>query len=128
MGEKVQIGNAAYTALETQWKTSLTEGGRAPQHRFLFINMSVSNTGGSTLAFPMFELKSSDGTRHRELTQNMEGVPQWLGIFRSLEPAQSSRGVIVFDVPIAAYKLVIPDNSDVEEERYAEVNLPVQLE
>ena len=128
LGEKVQVGSATYTPLSAEWRASLSEGGPAPQPRFLFVSISVTNNGGSTLAFPMFELKAADGTKHREMTQNMEGVHEWMGIFRSVEPSQTTKGVIVFDVPIAAYKLVIPDNADIENEKYAEVNIPVQLE
>src|SRR5262245_17029876 len=70
LGERVQIGPAIYNVLESEWKTALTEGGRAPQNRFLFIKISVTNSGGSTLSMPTFQLQGRDGTKYPEVTQN----------------------------------------------------------
>jgi hypothetical protein len=128
MGEKVQIGPTIYNVLESEWKPALTEGGRAPRNRFLFINLSVTNSGGTAVPVPSFELQATDGTRYQEVSQNMEGVRDWLGLLRNVQPAGTQRGVVVFDVPIAAYKLIVPDGSDISEEKYALVEIPVQLE
>jgi hypothetical protein len=128
MGERVQIGPAIYNVLEAEWKPALTEGGRAPRHRFLFLRVSITNSGGSPVHVPAFELQAANGTRYQEMSQNMEGVRDWLGILRSVQPANTDRGYVVFDAPIAAYKLIIPANSDLENEKYAIVEIPVQFE
>jgi hypothetical protein len=128
MGDRVQIGPAIYNVLESEWKAALTEGGRAPQHRFLFLRVSVTNSGGAPISAPAFELQAANGTRYQEVTQNMEGVREWLGILRTVQPANTERGYVVFDVPMAAYKLVIPADSDIENEKHALVEIPVQFE
>lgn len=128
MGEKVQVGSAIYTVLESESKPALTEGGRAPKNRFLILHLSIANTGGEAVAAPTFELEGADGTRYPEVNQHMEGVPNWLGLLRTVPPGNTERGSIVFDVPMAAYKLVIPLNSSGGDERYALVEIPVQLE
>ena len=128
MGERVQVGPVIYNVLEADWRTALTEGGRAPQNRFLFVRLSITNSGGSTANVPSFELASENGTRSQEVTENMAGVRDWLGLLRTVRPAATEQGVVVFDVPIGAYKLILPDGSDSASERYAEVEIPVQLE
>ncbi len=128
MGEKVQVGPMIYNVLESEWKPALTEGGRAPQHRFLFLKVSITNSGGSTVSAPAFELVAPSGERHQEVTQQMDGVERWLGLIRSIEPSGTEEGYVIFDAPIAAYKLVISDGADLTSDRYAQVNIPVQLE
>lgn len=128
MGEKVQIGPMTYSVLESEWKTALTEGGRAPKNRFLFLRITMTNSGGQPAAAPSFELEAADGTRYQELTQNVEGVNNWLGLLRNVPPSSSQQGAIIFDAPIAAYKLVIPESGDITQEKYALVEIPVHLE
>ena len=128
MGERVQAGKIIYTALESEWKTALTEGGRAPQHRFLFLRVSMTNSGGEPVNVPALELEGANGTRYQEVTENLQGVQNWLGLMRTVGPATTEQGVIVFDVPLAAYKLIVVDGSEVDNERYAHVEIPVQLE
>jgi hypothetical protein len=128
MGERVQIGPVIYNILEAEWKTALTEGGRAPQNRFLFIRLTMTNSGGETANVPSFELMAENGNRSQEITEQMEGVRDWLGLLRTVRPAGTEQGVVVFDVPIGAYKLIVPDRSDPATERYAQVEIPVQLE
>jgi hypothetical protein len=128
MGERVQAGKIIYNVLEAEWKTALTEAGRAPQNRFLFLRVSMTNSGGEPVNLPAFEILSDDGTRYPEITEGMEGVRNWLGLLRTVRPATTEQGVIVFDVPLAQHKLVLLDDAEVGEERYAHVEIPVQLE
>ena len=128
MGERVQAGKIIYNVLEAEWKTALTEGGRAPQHRFLFLRVSMTNSGGEQVNVPAFELESDNGTRYQEVTENLEGVRNWLGLLRTVRPATTEQGIVVFDVPLAAHKLIIVDGSEVDNERYAHIEIPVQLE
>ena len=128
MGERVQVGPVIYTILEADWKTALSEGGRAPQNRFLFVRVSITNSGGEAAAIPAFEIQAENGTRYQELTEKMEGVRNWLGILRNIPAGATEQGVVVFDVPLGAHKLVLLEGSDVASERYAHVEIPVQLE
>jgi hypothetical protein len=128
MGERVQAGKIIYNVLEAEWKTALTEGGRAPQNRFLLLRISMTNSGGEPVNVPAFELLAEDGTKYPELTEGLDGVRNWLGLLRTVRPATTEQGVIVFDVPLASHKLILLDDSEVEKERYAHVEIPVQLE
>jgi hypothetical protein len=129
MGERVQAPPLVYNVLEADWKPALTEGGKAPKHRFLFIRLSATNSGGQTVAIPPFQLESTDGkTTYQEVTEGMEGVANWLGMLRSVDPAQTDQGYIVFDAPMAAYRLLMYDGRDVDTEKYAIVEIPVMLE
>jgi len=131
MGEKIQIpGGLVYTVLEAQWKPSLTEsgGGRPPKDRYLFVRVSVTNSGGSMQGIPPFQIKNTSKQNFMELTENMEDVSQYLGVMRMVQPAQTEQGYVVFDAPIAAYKLHISDGGEPGSEKFAVVDLPVMLE
>jgi hypothetical protein len=128
MGERVQAGKIIYNVLEAEWKAALTEGGRAPQHRFLFLRVSITNSGGQPVSVPAFELLGTNDTNYQEVTENMAGVRNWLGLLRTVAPATTEEGTVVFDAPLAAYKLVLRDGSEVDNERYAHVEVPVALE
>lgn len=129
MGERVQAPPFIYNVLEAQWKTELTEGGRAPKHRFLFIRVNATNSGGQSATLPPFQLESQDGSAtYQEVMENMDGVPDWLGMIRTVAPGQTERGYAVFDVPMAAYRLLVYDGKDVAEEKYAIVEIPVSLD
>ena len=128
MGERVQAGKIIYNVLEAEWKTALTEGGRAPQNRYLFLRVSMTNSGGEPVNVPAFELVADNGTRYQEVTENMDGVRNWLGLLRTVRPATTEQGVVVFDAPLGAHHLVLVDGSEVDSERYAHVEIPVALE
>ncbi len=129
MGERASVGKLIYTANETEWKTSLGEGATAkvPQHRFLLIKISVTNGAPSPVAVPLLSLYDANGKQFRELDE-VEGVPQWLGALRMLGPVETKEGIIVFDVPPAAYKLQITDAGDLESEILAYIDIPLRME
>lgn len=128
MGERVQVGKIIYNVLEADWRTALTEGGRAPQNRFLVVRVSMTNSGGEEVSVPAFELQADDGTKYQEVTDKVGDLRDWLGLLRTVSPATTEQGVVVFDVPLAAYQLVLVDGSEIDSERYAHVRIPVQLE
>ena len=68
MGERVQAGKIIFNVLEADWRTALTEGGRAPQNRFLLLRVSMTNSGGEEVSVPAFELQAQDGTKYQEVT------------------------------------------------------------
>jgi hypothetical protein len=128
MGERVQAGPIIYTVLQAEWKTQLDGNGRAPKNRFLFLRVSITNSGGSKVSAPAFTLRAADGKTYEEVTEGLEGVNNWLNIFRTVEPAQTETGYVIFDAPMAAYKLVMSDAGEIGQEKYAYVDIPVELE
>lgn len=128
MGERVEAGSLVYTVVDAQWPHELAEGAKAPQHRYLRIRVSVTNSGGNAMEIPPFELEDAEGTRIQEVTDGLGSLEGRLGMLRSVQPAQTEQGLIVFDAPMQAYKLVLSDGGDLEKERHALVDIPVNLE
>lgn len=129
MGEKVALGPLTYTVIQTSWKNQLGEGFkvRTPQHRFLLVNIAVTNGGGKEVALPLFKLEDDHGMFITEL-DNTEGVPDSIGILRSVTPAQTLQGSLLFDVPLSAYKLQLTDGGEPGTEKIASVAIPLVLD
>lgn len=127
MGERVQIGSIVYQILEADWRSELGEGGRNPRDRYLFLKVSIVNGSGSTVSVPGFTLEGG-GKTYGEVTEQMEKVSDWLGLFRNIAASQTQQGWVVFDAPMAAYKLVVTDGGDIASEKFAHVDIPVHLE
>ena len=96
------------------------------QNRFLVISISATNGGGSQVSVPMLELESPDGKIYKEL-ENGEGVDNWFGILRTMEPAQTLQGRILFDVPLSSYRLKLSDGDSVSG-HFAYVQIPLQID
>ncbi len=130
MGERVQIGSMVYTVLEAQYRPALNDSGtgKPPKNRYLFVRLSATNSGGDLAGAPPFTLLAADGTQHQEVTEGLEEVTGHLGKMRMIQPAQTEQGYVIFDVPMAAYKLLISDGGDPGSEKFAQVDLPVTLE
>lgn len=126
MGEVVRAGAVAYTAIETEWRTDLGEGldQKLPKHRFLLIRMTIENTGNTEVALPLMQLEDEQGHTYME-EYDLKGVPDSLGLLRILAPAMKLSGVVVFDVPSAAYRLRVSDGGTLEEERAAIIEVPL---
>jgi hypothetical protein len=127
MGEKVQAGPLVYTVLEAEWKPEL-ESGRTPSHRFIFIKVSIANGSDSQATAPGFTLEGPGNKVYTEITEGLEGVSDWLGLFRTIQPAQTEQGYVIFDAPVGAYKLIMSDGGDVDNEKFAHVQIPAELE
>ncbi|MBM3747581.1 MAG: DUF4352 domain-containing protein [Acidobacteria bacterium] len=128
MGEAVTAGPLIYTIAETQWRTQLGEGAtaRVPQHRFLLIRLSVTNSGASSSAVPAMALVDGQGQDHLELTDG-QGVQEWLGYLRTVNPAETDRGWVVFDVPMAAYRLRVSEDAEPGPGRTALIEIPLRV-
>lgn len=126
MGEKVQIGSMVYQVLESEWRNELGSGGRSPRQRYLFLRLSATNGGSGTEGLSTLTLEGN-GQTYSEVTEDMDKVDNWFGLLRNVGATQTEQGWIVFDVPIAAYKLVITQG-ELGDEKYAHVDIPVQLE
>ncbi|MEP7355219.1 MAG: DUF4352 domain-containing protein [Acidobacteriota bacterium] len=129
MGERVVNGPLTYVIVDSRWKTQLGEGldVRSPQERYLIINISVTNGGASELSLPSLALEGFDGKTYKELTDG-KGVPNWIGLLRSVAPAATLQGAIVFDVPLKSFRLPLPNGGDIGEEKFALVDIPLRID
>ena len=129
MGEKVPNGPLTYTVVESSWRTELGQGFkiRTPQNRFLMITLSATNGGGNDVTLPLFSMEDGNGKTYTEM-ENGEGVENWFGFLRSLAPAQTRQGRLVFDVPLASYRLKLPNGGEAGEEVYVTVQIPLRLD
>jgi hypothetical protein len=129
MGERVENGPFTYVVVESTWKSELGEGFqvRAPKNRFLILTISVTNGGGSDASVPMLAAEGSNGQVYQELSDG-SGVTNWLGILRIVKPAETLQGRIVFDAPLGAYRLRLPDGGESGYEKYSWVKVPLNLD
>jgi len=129
MGEKVSLGTLTYNVVEATWATQLGEGFkvRTPQKRFLIVNISVTNGGGKEVALPLLSLEDTQGQLISE-SENSEGVPGGMGILRIVNPAQTLQGGMLFDVPLASYKLRLTDGGEPGSEKFAFVEIPLRMQ
>lgn len=112
MGDKVQVGPLIYNVFETKWLPQIGDGPEAkmPAHRFLILRLTVVNGGAETLSVPPFQLADAAGQIHQESMEGL-GVSRWLGIARTVKPADTLDGSVVFDVEPKTYKLRLDDGS-----------------
>lgn len=129
MGEKVPNPPLTYTVVESAWRTQLGEGFkvRSPRQRFLVLTVSVTNGGGRDVSLPLFSLQDKTGKTHPEL-EDGEGVDNWLGILRSVAPAQTLQGRLLFDVPLGSYSLQLTDGGEPGTERFVKVRIPLRMD
>jgi hypothetical protein len=90
------------------------------------VRLSVTNSGVSDSAVPAMSLVDAQGQAYPELTDG-HGVAEWLGLLRTVKPAQTERGRVLFDVPTGAYRLRVANDADPEEQKAAHIDLPLQL-
>ena len=100
---------------------------RIPQQRFLLITISATNGGGKDVSVPLLTLENQNGDTFRELDDG-EGVDSWFGFLRTISPAQTQQGRIVFDVPLTSYKLRLTDGGDPATEKYAWVDIDLHMD
>jgi Domain of unknown function (DUF4352) len=129
MGEKVPIGPLTYTVVDSSWKTQLGDvlKQRLPEQRFLLLEISVTNGGGSEHSVPFLQIENTNGQTYME-SQNGDGVDNWLGVLRTLAPGETQQGQILFDVPLTSYRLRVPDGNGPDLEKYAWIAIPLRLE
>jgi hypothetical protein len=127
MGERVQAGSLVYQVLESDWRSELGSAGRTPKNRYMFVKLSITNTSSNTISVPTLMIEGA-GQTYPEVTEDMDKVDNWLGLLRNIGPSQTEQGWIVFDAPMAAYKLVVTDAGEIGHEKSAHVEIPVQLE
>jgi hypothetical protein len=129
MGERVSIGPLTYVVVESAWRTQLGElfQIRVPQQRFFMITLSVTNGGGSDVSIPLLNLEGPNGQLYQEL-EDGTGVSNWFGLFRTITPAQTQQGRILFDVPLTSFRLRVPDANDAGYEKFVSVEIPLRID
>jgi hypothetical protein len=129
MGEKTPNPPLTYTVVESTWRTQLGEGFkiRSPQQRFFLITLSVTNGGGRDVSLPLFALEDANGKTYQEL-ENTEGVENALGILRTVSPAQTLQGRLLFDVPLGSYRIKLTDGGAPGSEKFVTVQIPLRMD
>ena len=129
MGERVTNGPVVYNVVQTVWRAQLGDlfTSRAPQNRFLLITLSATNGGGKEVALPFFTLDAPNGKEYTEL-QSGDGVENWFGLLRTLDPAETRQGNLVFDVPLTSYRLRLSDGGEPGTEKNVWVQIPLRLD
>ena len=127
MGERVTVGPLTYNVVESSWRSQLGNEFklRTPEQRFLMITISVTNGGGHEISVPLLTLENGNGQTYLE-SDNGEGVDSWFGILRTLAPAQTQQGRILFDVPLSSYGLRLSDGGSAGTEKYAWIQIPLR--
>jgi len=129
VGEKVVSGPLSYNVIDASWKAQLGESFkvRLPEQRFLVITLSITNGSGHDISIPFLQIEDEKGNTREEL-QNGEGVDNWLGMLRTVSPAQTIEGKILFDAPLTSYRLRLPDGSQPGQEHFVWAEIPLQID
>lgn len=129
MGTPITVGPLTYTIIDQRWHDSLSTsaGQRLPKHRFLSVQVTVTNGGSEQAGVPLLSLVASGGKTYQE-ESNGDGLTGWLGYIRLLNPVQTEHGRILFDVPPGAYQLRVSSGGEPESETTALVRIPFQVE
>jgi Domain of unknown function (DUF4352) len=129
MGDRIGVGPLTFNVVETVWRSQLGDElkTRIPDNRFLLIDISATNGGGHDISVPLFTLEGSNGTTYKEL-EDGEGVDRWFGLLRTLNPAQTQQGQLLFDVPLGTYRLKLTDGGETGTEHTAWVTIPLHME
>jgi hypothetical protein len=129
MGEQVRVGPLIYTVLEAEWRTQFGSetNPKVPQHRFLVVRFTVTNSGGGPSGIPTTAVEDANGNVHMEVGQ-AEGLEDWLGPLRRVNQGDTLDGRVVFDVPRAPYRLRVFEDTEVGQEQFALVEIPMQLD
>ena len=129
MGEHAIATPMLYDVVQTMWRTQLGDlfKVRVPDHRFLLISLSATNNGGKPVAVPFLTLEGANREEYREL-QTGDGVDNWFGLLREIAPGETKVGNIVFDVPLASYRLRLTDGGEPGSERLVWVEIPLRID
>jgi hypothetical protein len=129
MGERITDGPMVYNVVQTTWRTQLGSvfNAHTPQNRYLMIMLSATNGGGKETSLPFFTLEGSNGTEYKEV-ETGDGVDNWFGLLRTLNPAETRQGNLVFDVPLTSYRLRLTDGGEPGTEKMVWVEIPLRLD
>lgn len=129
MGERAEIGSFVYSVLEARWVQQLGSGPspRLPRTSFLMLRVSATNGSARSFTIPQMVLVASTGEEHPELSDG-EGVTDWMGLLRGVEPLETKTRWVLFDVPRADYRLRVADDAfDPADAKTALIEAPIRL-
>jgi Domain of unknown function (DUF4352) len=128
MGDRITAGPVSYNVIQTVWRTQLGDifKTRVPENRFLMITLSATNGGGREVSIPLLILEG-DNKEFHEL-ESGDGVNNWFGLIRTISPAETRQGNIVFDVPLTSYRLRLTDGGEPGTEKFVWVDIPLRLD
>lgn len=129
IGDRITAGPLAYNVIQTTWRTQLGDlfKTRVPENRFLMITLSATNGGGKEVSVPLLTLEGENGKEYHEL-ENGQGIDNWFGLIRTVSPAETRQGNIVFDVPLTSYRLRLTDGGEPGTERFVWVDIPLRID
>jgi predicted small secreted protein len=111
-GEKALVGRITYSVVDSQTVPKLDDGNgepRIPQNRFYIVQVSMFNSGNESFSAPTMVLVDDAGKQYPELADG-RGVPEWIGVSRKVNPAETIQGMILFDAPVGHYKLRVSED------------------
>lgn len=128
MGESVRTGPLVYTVLDTEWFDQIGDSAapRLPRDHFLAVRISVTNTGSLTSGIPPLTIANSRHVTYAEINEAND-LPEWLGYMRSVKPAETLHGRILFDAPTGDYRLKVVDDAEPENQSSATIQMPLEL-
>ncbi|MEQ1883520.1 MAG: DUF4352 domain-containing protein [Bryobacteraceae bacterium] len=129
MGERIVAGPMVYNVVQTVWRTQLGDMFqlRTPENRYLVITLSATNSGGKEVSMPFLTLEGTGGKEFAEL-QDGGGVERWFGMLRTIQPAETRQGNVVFDVPLTSYRLRLTDGGELGTEKNVWVEIPLRMD
>lgn len=129
MGERIIAGPIVYNVVQTIWKTQLGDlfKLRLPANRYLAITLSATNGGGKEVSIPFLQLEGPGGKEYHEI-EDGDGVDKWFGILRTIQPAETRQGNVVFDVPLTSYRLRLTDGGEPGTEKFVWVEIPLRMD
>ena len=96
---------------------------RFPQQRFYLVQITISNAGNTDAPIPALALVDDNGKVYNELTDG-SGLPDWLGMVRSVRASDQVKGAILFDAPARHYRLRLSEQFATPE---ISIDLPLNL-
>lgn len=111
-GETVRVGAMSYNLSRAWWSDHLSSNqflDHRPNGKFLFVEITVGNTGNQPVLLPEMHLVDLGGALHNSDWGDWV-VDESHGIVAQLNPGISQRGRVAFDVVFGKkYKLVVSD-------------------
>jgi hypothetical protein len=89
--------------------------------------LSATNGGGKEISLPFFALEGPDGKGYKEV-ETGDGADNWFGLLRTLNPAETRQGNLLFDVPLTSYRLRLTDGGEPGTEKMVWVEIPLRLD
>jgi len=57
-----------------------------------------------------------------------EGIDNWFGLLRTIRPKETEQGQILFDAPLASYRLQVTDAAGPGAEKYSWIAIPLRID